>query len=72
MDFVYLHAEYGKARRSRPNQADGTFADPIFYVAGDGARSVTAADLDGDGRPDLATANHFSLDVSVLLNACLL
>mgnify|MGYP006276137065 CR=1 FL=1 len=38
------------------------------YAAGNEPVSVTAADLDGDGDTDLATANDDSSDVSVLLN----
>ena len=37
--------------------------------AGDGPLSVSIGDLDGDGVPDLAVANRFSDDVSVLLGA---
>ena len=38
------------------------------YAAGDGPDSVAAADLNGDGKPDLAVANCDSDTVSVLLN----
>ena len=37
------------------------------FPAGNGAFSVAIGDLNGDGRPDLATANQFSDNVSVLL-----
>ena len=42
--------------------------DPVFYprvdyAAGDGATWIAAADLDGDGKTDLATANSLSNDV---------
>jgi hypothetical protein len=50
------------------NNADATFAPQQTYAAGSEPRSVTAADLDADGDTDLATANQFSDDVSVLLN----
>ncbi len=39
-----------------------------FYGAGDGPQSVAAADFDCDGDIDMAVANTFSSDVSILLN----
>jgi len=45
------------------------FPGPVFG-AGDEPESVAIGDLDGDGIPDLAVANAFSDDVSVLLNQC--
>ena len=53
------------------NQGNGTFAAPVRYAAGLRPVSVAAADLNGDGRPDLAVANSRSANVSVLLNTCL-
>ncbi|WP_437676623.1 FG-GAP-like repeat-containing protein [Sorangium sp. So ce131] len=50
------------------NQGNGTFADPVSYAVGSVALSIEAADLNGDGHPDLAVANSESADVSVLLN----
>jgi hypothetical protein len=53
------------------NNGDGTFATQSAYPAGHDLhtpQSVFAADLDGDGDLDLATANGTD-DVSVLLNA---
>ena len=47
-------------------QGDGTFARPEFGV-GEGPFSVTAGDFNGDGRPDLATANFDAASVSILL-----
>ena len=38
-------------------------------AAGNGPFSVVAADLNGDGRPDLAVANSGSNNVTILLNA---
>ena len=46
---------------------DGTFGDQARFAVGAGPISVAVADVDGDGRPDLVTANHCSDDVSVLL-----
>jgi hypothetical protein len=33
---------------------DGTFRSPIFYSVGGSPNSITVADLDNDGRPDIA------------------
>ncbi|WP_160162255.1 FG-GAP repeat protein [Candidatus Midichloria mitochondrii] len=33
-----------------------------------GARGLVIADFNGDGRPDIATANHESNTISILLN----
>jgi hypothetical protein len=50
------------------NLGDGTFAEDALYGTGNGPRSVAIGDLDGDGDADLAVANEFSDNVSVLLN----
>jgi uncharacterized repeat protein (TIGR01451 family) len=49
---------------------DGTFQPAVSYRVGSGLgpNSVTIADLNGDGRPDLAIADFFSSDIAVLLN----
>jgi hypothetical protein len=39
------------------------------YPVGDAPYSIFAADLDGDGDLDLATANYGSDNVSILLNS---
>ena len=44
------------------------FADKVDYGVGDAPNSVAVADVNGDGRPDLVTANEWSNDVSILLN----
>jgi hypothetical protein len=53
-------------------QGDGTFAPKVDYPASAGAdpqtNAVVAADLNGDGRPDLAVTGQGSNTVSVLLN----
>jgi len=46
---------------------NGTFQPAVNYNVGLTSYWVTAADLNGDGKLDLITANHSSGDVSVLL-----
>jgi FG-GAP-like repeat len=37
---------------------DGTFRKPVYYTAGIGSESITAADFNHDGNLDLAVASH--------------
>ena len=46
-----------------------SFLPAKIYPAGRTVRAVAVGDLNGDRKPDLATANHDSDSVSVLLNA---
>ncbi len=46
-----------------------SFLSAKIYPAGRDVQAVAVGDLDGDGKPDLATANHHSDSVSVLVNA---
>jgi hypothetical protein len=47
---------------------DATFRPAVHYGAGSYPRALAVADLNGDGKTDLAAANSTSFDVSVLLN----
>jgi len=46
----------------------GTFATKVDYTTGSGPYSVALADVNGDGKADMAVANSSSTSVSVLLN----
>jgi hypothetical protein len=46
---------------------DGSFQPQQRYPVGDLPESVAVADLNGDGNPDIVTANFSSSDVSVLM-----
>ena len=51
-----------------PGATTASFAAQQTFATGSGPDSVAAADLNGDGRPDLIVANAGSSTVSVLLN----
>lgn len=46
-----------------------SFAAPVDMVTGSGPQSLSAADIDGDGKPELVTANNLGSSVSVFQNA---
>ena len=48
---------------------DGTFADPTAFGVGDGdwPHGIAIADLNGDDKPDIVTANNTTSDIAVLL-----
>ncbi len=50
------------------NRGDGSFEHEVQYATGDYVFSVAMGDLNGNGSPDLATANAGSNTVSVLVN----
>src|SRR2546426_3271709 len=51
----------------RLGNGDGTFGAKTDFGTGNSPFSVAIADLNADGRPDLAVANDYSNTVSVLL-----
>ena len=51
-----------------PQAPMASFAPQQTFVVGLGPSSVTTADINGDGKPDLIAANAASDSVSVLLN----
>ena len=46
----------------------GSFGPPTNYLAGNTPFSVAVGQIDSDGQPDLATANWFGNNASILLN----
>jgi len=46
---------------------DGTFQSPVHYATGSNTQHAVVGDVNGDGHPDLISANENSNDVSVLL-----
>ena len=54
-----------------PNNGSGTFAPALSFTVENGPVAVSMADLDQNGLPDLAVANHQGGSVSVLLNRSL-
>jgi hypothetical protein len=49
-------------------KGNGTFEHAQTYLVKDGVNTLAVSDLNGDGKPDLAVADHFNL-VTVLLQA---
>jgi FG-GAP-like repeat/IPT/TIG domain len=45
-----------------------SFANEVEFNVGNHPVSISIGDLDGDGKPDLATANQYSSDISLLRN----
>ena len=48
--------------------SSNSFAAPVSFTTGSSPHGVAIGDLDGDGKPDLATANETGASVSVLRN----
>jgi len=76
-DIVTANGSNGPAFADKANNnitvllgsSDGSFAPPAGspFAVGAFAGSVAVADVNGDGRPDIMTADNFSNDVTVLL-----
>src|SRR5207249_1548514 len=50
-----------------PNLGDGSLGVHVDYTTGASPYGVVVADLNGDGRLDVATANYAGSSISVLL-----
>jgi hypothetical protein len=50
------------------NGGDGTFLTRLGYATGFGPFSVAIGDLNGDGKPDVVTANQVASSISVFVN----
>lgn len=69
-DFVVGSVDDNTVSVLRNLSTTGTlsFAAKIDFVTGGGPYSSSLADIDGDGRPDITTANNFSNNISVFRN----
>ena len=47
---------------------DATFAEPVFYEAGEWPGHVKCYDFDSDGDIDIITTNYYDDSVGILLN----
>jgi hypothetical protein len=49
---------------------DGSFQNRVLYATGNGPRSVTSSDFNGDSKMDLAVVNTIGNTVAIFLNLC--
>ena len=63
----FVLANAGDAAAQTSGCATPSFAAATNFGAGDAPTSITTGDFNADGKPDLATANFISNNVSVLL-----
>ncbi|MEA3212589.1 MAG: large repetitive protein [Chthoniobacter sp.] len=54
--------------QTAPGATAPSFAAPVAFPVGDNPAGLSLSDLNGDGRPDLVSANFLSDNVSVRLN----
>jgi hypothetical protein len=69
-DLATANANYGRAGTVSVllNRGDGSFGAKVDYATGHFPVSIAIGDLNGDGKPELVTANGDANSVSVLLN----
>jgi FG-GAP-like repeat len=66
LDFAVADVN-GNAVSVFSGNGDGTFQNPVSYTVQSGPQAIVAADLNGDGRPDIITASGANNTVDVLL-----
>ena len=66
-DAFYLASTSGWVTQTVNAQPANSFLEAVNYEAGNSPFSVAVGDFNGDGKADLAVANHYSSDVSILL-----
>ena len=64
---VVLAGAQGAAAQAASGCATPSFAPAQNFGVGDGPTSIATGDFNSDGKPDLATANNLSDNVSVFL-----
>ena len=65
-----MDTNYGTTASVLLNQGSGTFGTKVDYTTGSSPASIAVVDVNGDGKPDIVTANHDANTASVLLGIC--